>query len=105
MCGIVGIFSFSDKALTLSDLRPLNEAMVHRGPDEDGYFIEGPLGLAMRRLSIIDLGSGQQPMTSPDGNYVIVYNGECYNYQEVQSELQRLGHRFRTNSDTEVIVT
>lgn len=105
MCGIVGIFDFGGQPVDVEELRSLNSAMVYRGPDDEGYFVDGPAGLAMRRLSIIDLDSGRQPMTSPDGNFVIVFNGECYNFRQIRSELQALGYPFHTECDTEVVVT
>lgn len=82
----------------------MNRTLTHRGPDDEGYFVDGPVGLAMRRLSIIDLNSGHQPISNEDETIWIVYNGETYNYLELREELISLGHRFRTRSDTEVIV-
>ncbi|RAU21850.1 asparagine synthase (glutamine-hydrolyzing) [Paramagnetospirillum kuznetsovii] len=104
MCGIVGILRFDGKAVEDSDLRPLNESIIHRGPDDDGFFTDGPVGLAMRRLSIIDLTNGHQPQTSADGGLIIVFNGEIYNYRALRSELSMLGYPFQTHSDTEVIL-
>ncbi len=102
MCGITGFLSRSapDKAA----LRAMGDAIRHRGPDEDGYYIDERCAIAHRRLSIIDLANGQQPMYSPDGRYVIAYNGEAYNYRELQQELTAAGHAFLTNCDTEVIL-
>jgi len=80
------------------------DAMAHRGPDDEGAFAKGPVALAMRRLSIIDLEGGHQPIFSEDGTKVVVFNGEIYNYVELRAELQKRGHQFRTESDTEVIV-
>jgi asparagine synthase (glutamine-hydrolysing) len=82
----------------------MNCAIVHRGPDEDGFYVKENVGLAMRRLSIIDLASGQQPIRNADGTKWIVYNGEIYNYQEIRRDLESRGHQFYTNSDTEAIV-
>src|SRR5581483_2880429 len=79
-------------------------ALVHRGPDEEGFYRSGPIGLAHRRLSIIDLASGQQPMQSPDGQVCIVFNGEVYNYLELKRELEQEGYTFSTRSDTEVLL-
>src|SRR5271157_705388 len=105
MCGICGIFltdrdAQADRVL----LEKMNRTMTHRGPDDEGYFVDGPVGLAMRRLSIIDLDSGHQPISNEDETIRIVYNGETYNYLELREELISLGHQFRTRSDTEVIV-
>ena len=80
------------------------EAIRHRGPDEDGFYFDGPTGLAMRRLAIIDLSGGQQPIPNRDRTAWIVFNGEIYNYKELRAKLEKLGHEFRTNSDTEAIV-
>lgn len=82
----------------------MRDILIHRGPDGAGAHVDGPLGLAHRRLSIIDLGGGAQPMSVADGRFVLVYNGEIYNYRELREELEREGARFRTNSDTEVIL-
>jgi asparagine synthase (glutamine-hydrolysing) len=80
--------------------------IAHRGPDDDGHFVDGPVGLANRRLAIIDVSrAGHMPMASRRGSLVITYNGELYNYRELQSELERLGHEFRTHTDTEVVLT
>src|SRR6266481_5062416 len=105
MCGIVGIFDLSGKRPISHDLvARMNESQLHRGPDEGGFHFEPGVGLGHRRLSIIDLSTGQQPLYNEDGSVVIVYNGEIYNYRELIPELTRLGHVFRTKSDTEVIV-
>lgn len=79
-------------------------AIRHRGPDDDGFYINGPVGLAMRRLAIIDVKGGQQPIHNQDRTAWIVFNGEIYNYRELRAELEKLGHAFYTNSDTEAIV-
>jgi asparagine synthase (glutamine-hydrolysing) len=79
-------------------------SMVHRGPDDEGYYVDGPLGLGFRRLSIIDLAGGHQPMSDQHGTVWVVFNGEIYNFPELKQELEKRGHRFRTTSDTEVIV-
>lgn len=105
MCGIVGIFDISGKREINRDLlHVMNESQFHRGPDEGGLHIEAGLGLGHRRLSIIDLSSGQQPMHSADGNVVLTYNGEVYNFPELRKELEGLGYTFKTQCDTEVIV-
>jgi len=82
----------------------MNDAIRHRGPDDDGFYLNGPVGLGMRRLAIIDLKSGQQPIHNQDGTTWIVFNGEIYNYLELRQQLEKLGHTFYTNSDTEAIV-
>ena len=105
MCGIVGLFDISGKRPIPRDLvARMNDSQLHRGPDEHGSHFEPGLGLGHRRLSIIDLSTGQQPLYNEDGSVVIVYNGEIYNYRDLIPELTRLGHSFRTKSDTEVIV-
>ena len=105
MCGITGIFETRGKNEIERDvLARMNESQHHRGPDEGSYHIEPGLGLGHRRLSIIDVATGQQPIFNEDGSVVIIYNGEIYNYQELIPELVALGHVFRTKSDTEVIV-
>ena len=105
MCGIVGIFDTRDRREVDRDLLSrMNEAQHHRGPDECGLHVEPGLGLGHRRLSIIDLSTGQQPLWNEDKSVVVVFNGEIYNYQSLIPELSALGHTFRTRSDTEVIV-
>jgi asparagine synthase (glutamine-hydrolysing) len=105
MCGIVGIVDTRGKRDVSRDLViRMNESQHHRGPDEVGLHLEPGVGLGHRRLSIIDLSTGQQPLYNEDGSVVIVYNGEIYNYQSLIPELTALGHVFRTKSDTEVIV-
>ncbi|HTK38460.1 MAG TPA: hypothetical protein VL325_08205, partial [Pyrinomonadaceae bacterium] len=85
-------------------LEKMNRAIIHRGPDEDGFYLNRNVGMAMRRLSIIDLAGGQQPIHNADKSKWIIYNGEIYNYQEIRLDLDRRGHKFYTNSDTEAIV-
>ena len=80
------------------------DTMYHRGPDDEGYFLSGSIGLGFRRLSIIDLASGHQPLSNEDGSVWIVFNGEIYNYEELREYLLGHGHVFRTRTDTEVIV-
>ena len=105
MCGITGIFDTSgDNDISRELLHRMNESQFHRGPDEGGLHVEPGVGLGHRRLSIIDLSSGQQPLFNEDGSVVVVFNGEIYNFQELVPELEALGHVFRTHSDTEVIV-
>ncbi len=107
MCGIAGFISFSDKRIDENILRSMRDCMAHRGPDNAGIYISGDrtVGLAHRRLSIIDLSSaGHQPMSNEDGTIWITYNGEIFNYLELKRLLQQLGHSFRSNCDTEVII-
>jgi asparagine synthase (glutamine-hydrolysing) len=105
VCGIVGIVRPAEATPVDRDLLArMCEAIRHRGPDEDGYYFNGPVGLAMRRLAIIDLAGGQQPIHNQDASAWIVFNGEIYNYPELREQLEKLGHRFYTNSDTEAII-
>ncbi len=105
MCGIVGIFDIREKReINRELLSRMNETQFHRGPDEGGLYIEAGLGFGHRRLSIIDLTSGQQPMISRDKNAVLTYNGEVYNFPELRTELEALGYVFDTHCDTEVIL-
>jgi asparagine synthase (glutamine-hydrolysing) len=104
MCGIVGIVGNDARAVDEMLLSRMCAAIRHRGPDEDGFYVRGPVGLAMRRLSIIDLKGGQQPIHNQDQTAWIVFNGEIYNYLELRQRLEKLGHTFYTNSDTEAII-
>ncbi len=105
MCGIAGVFHFSaDREADGSVLSKMTDTLTHRGPDGEGHFIRGNVGLGHRRLTIIDLSTGDQPLISEDGSIAIVFNGEIYNYLELRDELQKFGFKFRTNSDTEVIM-
>lgn len=105
MCGIAGVLEFDRGAQpSMEGLRRMAKVLTHRGPDEEGFYTSGPVGLAHRRLSIIDLASGQQPMESPDGKVCLVFNGEIYNYPELKAELEQKGYVFRTTSDTEVLL-
>src|SRR5436309_589218 len=105
MCGIAGILH-QDQARPVDHdaLRRMTRALSHRGPDGEGYYVKGNIGLGHRRLAIIDLTTGDQPMYSPDGRVAVVFNGEIYNYLELRQELKNLGHEFVTTSDTEVII-
>ena len=103
MCGICGIASSNGPAEP-DRLARMSATLVHRGPDADGALIDGPVGLAARRLAIIDLRTGDQPIANEDGSIHVVQNGELYNYRELRAALERAGHRFRTQSDTEVLV-
>ncbi len=104
MCGIVGIVNADSKAVDRAVLVRMNEAIRHRGPDEDGIYLKDSVGLMMRRLSIIDVAGGHQPIYSRDRTKWIVFNGEIYNFQSLRKQLDDDGHQFYTNSDTEVIV-
>lgn len=108
MCGICGEIRWNNsQPLEMNLLKSMNEAIVHRGPDQDGFYLENgspSVGLAMRRLSIIDLSTGKQPIENETSDVVVVYNGETYNFQELRDELIAKGHIFRTKSDTEVLV-
>ena len=105
MCGICGVYHRCGERLVDEDLlRAMVAVMTHRGPDDDGFYLHGSVGLGMRRLSIIDLDGGAQPISSEDGRVVTVFNGEIYNFKELRRELESRGHSFRTLTDTEVIV-
>lgn len=105
MCGICGVFhSDRDRRVNRDTLAAMNRQIVHRGPDDDGFFVEENVGLAMRRLSIIDIQTGHQPISNEHENIWIVFNGEIYNHQDLRRDLQSRGHRYRTQSDTETIV-
>jgi asparagine synthase (glutamine-hydrolysing) len=105
MCGIAGQFNFRQpEPVEAEMLRQMTRTMVHRGPDDEGYFIRGPIGLGFRRLSIIDLAGGHQPMSDVEETVWVIFNGEIYNYLELRRELEGCGYQFRTRSDTEVIV-
>ncbi len=103
MCGICGYFQFEPEA-DGQTLKAMNDRIRHRGPDDDGFYLEGPVGLAARRLSIIDLKTGHQPLMSHSGTNWITYNGEVYNFPELREHLLSKGYQFRTKTDTEVIV-
>ena len=103
MCGICGV-ARRDVVAERGVLEDMAATLVHRGPDSDGYHLDGPVGLAARRLSIIDLEGGDQPIANEDGSVHVVQNGEIYNHEELRAELARTGHAFRTRCDTEVLV-
>lgn len=104
LCGFVGCLDFNGREIDEILLKKMNDTLSHRGPDSDGYFFEPSIALAFNRLSIIDMNMGQQPMISPDGRYVVVFNGEIYNYIELKRELESEGILFLTSSDTEVLL-
>jgi len=103
MCGIAGIVG-EGPPVDVATIRAMCDAIVYRGPDDQGVFVKNGVGLGMRRLSIVDLSRGHQPLFNEDGTVCIVFNGEIYNFQELRSELESRGHRFSTQTDTEVIV-
>src|SRR5690348_5621830 len=100
MCGICGVAGAVEKSV----LGRMTETMVHRGPDDSGYYLGDGIGLGVRRLSIIDVAGGHQPITNEDGTIVVAFNGEIYNHRELRARLETQGHRFTTRSDTEVVV-
>src|SRR4030042_3533327 len=107
MCGICGMLSLGREDLPPSSretVKAMCDTIVHRGPDDEGYYADDRVALGMRRLSIIDLVTGRQPIANEDGTVVTVYNGEIFNFPEVRRELEGKGHRFSTRADTEVIV-
>ncbi len=105
MCGIAGIFEFESGAKASAEaVRRMCEVIRHRGPDDQGIYCQGPIGLGARRLSIIDLTTGHQPLANEDQSVWVVFNGEIYNFRELRQKLEGLGHRFSTATDTEVIV-
>jgi asparagine synthase (glutamine-hydrolysing) len=103
MCGIAGYLSTTRRAET-SVVRAMCDSIRHRGPDDEGFHVEGPCAIGMRRLSIIDLATGHQPISNEDGSIWIVFNGEIYSYQQLRHDLLAQGHHFQTNSDTETII-
>ena len=105
MCGIAGIVDLSGRRRTVPAgvIRAMADAIVHRGPDEDGYLERPGLSFASRRLSIIGLADGRQPIANEDGSATVVFNGELFDYPEKKAELESRGHHFRTHCDTEVI--
>src|SRR5437762_13560263 len=97
MCGICGEYNVGAQApVAMESVARMNRTLVHRGPDDDGYYVDGPIGLGFRRLSIIDLSGGHQPMSDREGSVWVVFNGEIYNFPELRSELQSYGHAFQT---------
>jgi len=105
MCGIYGQFNFRDGAPVVDrELRQATRTIAHRGPDDEGFYLSGPIGLGFRRLSIIDLAGGHQPMTDQQRTVWVVFNGEIYNFAELRAQPEARGHVFQTRSDTEVLV-
>ena len=104
MCGICGIYNQESKVPLLDEVKKMNDLLHHRGPDDEGYYESSGIALGHKRLSIIDLNTGRQPIYNEDGSIVIVYNGELYNYRDLRNILTKNGHQFKTRTDTEVIV-
>src|SRR5688572_26863343 len=105
MCGIYGQFNYgTSRPVQRDELEAATRTLTHRGPDDEGYFVDGPLGFGFRRLSIIDLGGGHQPMSDAAETVWVIFNGEIYNFKDLRAELEGKGHVFRTQSDTEVII-
>ena len=104
MCGICGLIHFDGKPVTRELLAGMNNRLKHRGPDGDGFFIEGAVGLAMRRLKIIDIAGSDQPLYNEDRSIALIFNGEIYNYRDLRPGLEARGHRFKTDGDGETIV-
>src|SRR5438876_759722 len=105
MCGIVGIVKLNQRdTVDEARLKRMRDVLRHRGPDGEGLWIEGPVGLGMRRLAIVDVLGGRQPMANEDGTVWIVYNGEVYNHADLRPGLEQRGHCYRTRSDTETIL-
>jgi asparagine synthase (glutamine-hydrolysing) len=104
MCGIAGIFGLAGAAVAHQEIKAMCDVLVHRGPDDAGYYVQSNFGFGMRRLSIVDLRTGHQPLSNEDGTIQVILNGEIYNFRELRKELQAQGHCFRTETDTEVIV-
>jgi asparagine synthase (glutamine-hydrolysing) len=105
MCGIVGQYEFEKTGqVDRESLKRSCDLMRHRGPDDEGFYLNGNIGLGMRRLSIIDLSQGHQPIHNEDKTIWVVFNGEIYNFQELRKDLEKCRHAFYTNSDTEVLV-
>jgi asparagine synthase (glutamine-hydrolysing) len=105
MCGLSGIYNYKSlEPISERVLKAMNDTLVHRGPDDEGFYVCKEIGLGHRRLSIIDLAAGHQPMTNEDGTVWVAFNGEIYNFGDLHRYLEAKGHQFKTRSDTEVIV-
>ncbi|MCJ7679907.1 MAG: asparagine synthetase B, partial [Candidatus Aminicenantes bacterium] len=105
MCGICGIYHpRTNRPVSRDLLTAMCRTITHRGPDDEGLYIKGPVGLGVRRLSIIDVAGGHQPLDNEDGTLWAAHNGEVYNFPELREELQGLGHRFKTRTDTETVL-
>ena len=104
MCGIVGVINSERGGVEAATVHRMCQSIVHRGPDDEGIFVKDGAGLGVRRLSVIDLVGGHQPVFNEDKTICVVYNGETYNFPELRRDLEGRGHRFYTQTDTEVIV-
>src|SRR5262245_24565996 len=105
MCGIVGVFGPTLRTEALPALlQSMCQAIIHRGPDDEGIFVDREIGLGMRRLSIIDVAGGHQPIQNENKKITIVFNGEIYNFHDLRDQLESRGHQFQTRTDTETIV-
>src|ERR1051326_8139135 len=105
MCGIIGFVNFDrEQTADPQTARAMAAAIVHRGPDDEGFYFNGNVAMGMRRLSIIDLAGGHQPISNEDGSVWVVFNGEIYNYRELRELLLARGHHLKTNSDTETLI-
>src|SRR5690349_18785300 len=104
MCGICGRFNLDGRPVAADEIIAMRDVMTHRGPDGQGLFVDGPVGLGHRRLSIIDVEGGRQPLANEDGTVTVVYNGEIYNFGDLSRALEARGHVMATRCDTEVIV-
>ncbi|MDC4204212.1 MAG: hypothetical protein MPW13_07465 [Candidatus Manganitrophus sp.] len=104
MCGIAGIFNLNGSRVDSARLTAMTDRLKHRGPDGTGHYLNGPIGLGQTRLAVIDVEGGKQPIFNEDKTIAVVFNGEIYNFKEIREELEKAGHLFSTNSDTEVIV-
>ena len=105
MCGIAGkIYFDKQRKVTLNELKSMTDVIMHRGPDDEGHYLNNNVGLGFRRLSIIDLKTGHQPLANFDDTLWITFNGEVYNFKEERKKLEKRGYKFKTNTDTEVIV-
>src|SRR5438045_8966799 len=102
MCGICGQFNLgTTEPVDPGVIRRMADSIAHRGPDDEGYFVSGPIGLGFRRLSIIDLAGGHQPMADAEKTVWVIFNGEIYNFKELRLELEQLGYSYRTIGDTQ----
>ncbi len=105
MCGIAGKLNFNDQPVSKAQIQKMTNTIIHRGPDGQGQWVEGPVGLGNRRLAIIDLSAkGHMPMFYDHKRFVITFNGEIYNFQQEKNKLQKKGYKFTSNTDTEVIL-
>jgi asparagine synthase (glutamine-hydrolysing) len=105
MCGICGVFHREgNRAVERATLEAMNRQMIHRGPDDEGFYLDGPVGFGARRLAIVDVAAGHQPLSNEDGNVWIAFNGEIYNHPDLQPQLEARGHKYRTHCDTETVV-